>query len=76
MLACGKGAFMKFRPGSVKQPELTDREKAALQAIASGAIVEPLLCQRLKALGLAEQSRAGWALTHQGQICLIFKNAR
>jgi hypothetical protein len=67
---------MKFRPSSVKQPELTDRENAALVAIASGAIVEPLLCQRLKALGLAEQTRTGWALTHQGQICLIFKKAR
>jgi hypothetical protein len=67
---------MKFKPSRVKQPELTDREKAAIQAVASGTIVEPLLCQRLKALGLIEQVRGAWALTQQGQIRLIFQGAR
>ena len=40
---------MKFKPAPVrvKQPELSDREKAALRAVANGAVVEPLLCQRL-----------------------------
>lgn len=67
---------MKFHPTFARAPQLTDREKAALCRIAEGAIVEPLLCQRLKALGLAEQTRGGWALTSQGQIRLMFQGAR
>jgi hypothetical protein len=67
---------MKFTPSRFKAPELSDKEKAALQAIAHGAVVEPLRCERLKALGLVVQIGGGWALTQQGQIRLMFQGAR
>jgi hypothetical protein len=69
---------MKFKaaPARAKPPELSDREKAALKAIASGEIIGPLLCQRLKTLGLVTQTGAGWELTQQGQIRLMFQGAR
>jgi hypothetical protein len=57
---------MKFKTGPVKQRELSDRERAALQGIAAGVIVGPLLCQRLKALGLVVQTMDGWSVTQQG----------
>jgi hypothetical protein len=66
---------MKFKPGPVKQPTLSDPEKAALQGIAAGAIVGPLLCQRLKALGLVVQTMDGWSVTQQGYIQLMFQYA-
>jgi hypothetical protein len=49
--------------------------QSRLQAIATGAIVGPLLCQPLKTLGLVAQPRTGWARTPQGQIRLIFLGA-
>jgi ribosomal protein S19E (S16A) len=69
---------MKFKPAPVrvKQPELSDREKVALRTIANGSIVESLLCQRLKTLGLVAQTQAGWRLTPQGEIRLMFQGAR
>jgi hypothetical protein len=67
---------MKFKPSPVKQAALSEHEKEALRAIAGGAIVEPLLCQRLKALGLAAQTRRGWVLTQHGHIRLTFQGAR
>lgn len=69
---------MKFKPAPVrvKQPELSDREKVALRTIANGSIVELLLCQRLKTLGLVAQTQAGWRLTPQGEIRLMFQGAR
>lgn len=67
---------MKFHPTFARTHQLTDKEKVALRGIAQGAIVEPLLCQRLKTLGLVEQTRGGWVLTPQGQICLMFQGAR
>jgi ribosomal protein S19E (S16A) len=69
---------MKFKPAPVrvKQPELSDREKAALRAAPNGAIIEPSLCQRLKTLGLVAQTQAGWVLTPQGEIRLMFQGAR
>lgn len=67
---------MKFSPAWVKKNAFSDRERAGLKAINNGEIIEPLLCQRLKALGLVSQTRSGWVLTHQGQIRLLFDSAR
>jgi ribosomal protein S19E (S16A) len=66
---------VNYKPNRIKKADLTYREKAALQAVANGAIVEPLLCQRLKTRGLVERKRTGWRLTPQGQIRLLFQNA-
>jgi ribosomal protein S19E (S16A) len=67
---------MKFNRSSTKPSVLSEHEKSALRAIANGAVIEPLLCERLKALGLVKQSRHGWVITHQGHIRLMFRGAR
>lgn len=60
----------------MKKNQFSDSELAALKAVTTGEIIEPLLCQQLKALGLVTQTRGGWALTQQGQIQLKFLAAR
>jgi hypothetical protein len=69
-------AIMKFSPAKAKPPELSDREKATLQEVASGETVEPFRCERLRALGLVVQTHRRWALTQQGHIRLMFQGAR
>jgi hypothetical protein len=69
---------MKFKPSpyAPKGPTLTDAEKAALRDVSNHLVVQPLLLQRLKALGLIEQKSGAWTTTQQGQICLLFGSAR
>jgi hypothetical protein len=64
----------RFR--SSKKPEPTKVEFRALRDVADGAVVQPLTCRRLITLGLIEQIRGGWTLTNQGEIALLFRNAR
>jgi hypothetical protein len=59
-----------------KKPELTEEELCALRNVADAAVVHPLMCRRLNTLGLIEQIRGGWTVTHQGEIALLFRNAR
>jgi hypothetical protein len=65
----------RFR-GSMKGPATTEAELRALRDVADGAVVQPLRCCRLNALGLIKQNRGGWALTNQGEIALMFRKAR
>ncbi len=65
----------RFR-GSLKGPATTEEEMRALRDVADGAVVQPLRCRRLNALGLLEQKRGGWVLTNQGEIALMFRKAR
>jgi len=69
---------MKFQPSrtSLKRPGPTESETAALREIRRGGVVHPLLCKRLKALGLIEPTRGGWRLTQHGEISLMFNDAR
>ena len=69
---------MKFKLSQAfpKRPAPTEPETAALREIRRSAVVHPLLCKRLKALGLIEQMRGGWRLTQQGEILLMFDGAR
>jgi hypothetical protein len=69
---------MEFKPSraSLKRPGPTESETAALRGVQRGTVIHPLLCKRLKALGLIEQIRGGWILTQQGQISLMFDGAR
>jgi hypothetical protein len=48
----------------------------ALRNVADGAVVQPLMCRRLNALSFIDQIRGGWTLTNQGEIALLFRNAR
>jgi hypothetical protein len=68
----------KFRPNPFisKGPELTDAEIKALRGVSEQIVVQPLLLQRLKALGLIEQKLGRWNTTPQGQIRLMFLGAR
>jgi len=44
--------------------------------IADGSAVQPPLYKRLKKLGVIASAAAGWALTPDGHIGLMFDNAR
>jgi len=44
--------------------------------IADGSAVQPPLYKRLKKLGVIASTAAGWALTPDGHIGLMFDNAR
>jgi hypothetical protein len=67
---------MKFAPSSLKQAELSDREKIALRGIAEGGFIALPLCKRLQKLGLIEKKLDAWAITPQGHIYLMFQSAR
>ena len=66
---------MKFTLSRMKSAPLTDREKAALRAIADGGTVELEMCERLQELGLIQQKQIGWELSEQGYIKLMFEGA-
>jgi hypothetical protein len=68
--------LMKFIPRHPKSTPLTDREKAALQRISGGEIVETEACEHLQDLGLIEKRHGGWAITYQGSVHLMFLSAR
>jgi hypothetical protein len=64
-------------PHSVpKRHVLSDVEIAALRNVAHYQGVTPPSYRCLKRLGLIEQKLDGWILTQQGQIHLMFINAR
>jgi hypothetical protein len=69
---------MKYKPNPfiTKGPALTDTEIKALRGVAERQVVQPLLLQRLKTLGLVEQKLGAWIITHQGEIRLMFSAAR
>jgi hypothetical protein len=69
---------MELKPSRafLKRPGPTESETAALREVQRGAVIHPLLCKRLKALGLIEQIRGGWRLTQHGEISLMFDDAR
>jgi hypothetical protein len=69
---------MKFKPNPfvTKGPALTDTEIKALREVAEQLVVQPLLLQRLKTLGLIEQKLGKWTTTQQGEIRLMFSAAR
>ena len=60
---------------SEKAPHLARRARA-LRAIANGVAVDPVLRESLKSAGLIAKAPAGWALTLQGNIALVFDAAR
>jgi hypothetical protein len=55
---------------------LTETENIALRNVASGAPVQIQLCRRLEKLGTIEARGAGWILTPDGHIRLMFNAAR
>ena len=59
-----------------KAPPLHPTEWAALRDVANNRVVETLMLNRLKELGLVEQKRGGWTTTQQGKIRLLFGGAR
>jgi hypothetical protein len=59
-----------------KTSTLTEDQITALRDVSHGKSVSPLISQRLANLGLIEQSPGGWIVTHQGQIRLMFRDAR
>jgi hypothetical protein len=69
---------MKYKPNPfiTKGPALNEAEIKALRGVAQNLVVQPLLLQRLKALGLIEQKLGTWTITHQGEIRLMFAGAR
>jgi hypothetical protein len=62
------------RPPVKKQ--LSDVEMAGLRDVAHDAVITQPLYKRLVALGLVEQKRGQWKLTHQGEIEMLFRVAR
>jgi hypothetical protein len=69
---------MAYRPphGVPKVYVLSDVEIVALRNVVHHHAVKPPSYRRLKRLGLIEQNLDGWNLTQQGQIHLMFVNAR
>ena len=69
---------MAHRPphGVPKRHILSDVEIAALRNVAHHQGVTPPSYRSLRKLGLIEQTLDGWILTQQGQIHLMFINAR
>lgn len=69
---------MAYRPphSAPKAYVLSDGEIAALRNVTHPQAVTPPSYRRLKRLGLIEQKPGGWMLTQQGQIHLMFVNAR
>ena len=69
---------MAHRPphGAPKRHVLSDVEIAALRNVDHHQGVTPTSYRRLKRLGIIEQKLDGWILTQQGQIHLMFINAR
>ena len=69
---------MQYNPSRAppKRPGPTEQEIKALREVQRGAVAQPLLCKRVKALGLIEQIRGGWRLTQHGEISLMFDDAR
>jgi hypothetical protein len=59
-----------------KAPALTEEQITALRDVSHGKTVASSIGRRLVTLGLIEQGLSGWTVTHQGQIQLMFRNAR
>ena len=58
---------MEFRPRRVSPKifALTESETAALRQISTGEIIHPLVCQKLRKLGLVEQNTDRWNPTRK-----------
>ncbi len=69
---------MAYRPphGAPKRHVLSDEEIFALRNVTNHKGVTPPSYRCLKRLGLIEEKLDGWILTQQGQIHLMFINAR
>jgi hypothetical protein len=68
-------AYRSFR-GAPKGHVLSVVETAALRDVAKDEVVTPPIYRCLKKPGLIEQRLGRWILTQQGQILLMFSNAR
>jgi hypothetical protein len=62
--------------GMPKGPLLSDGEITVLRDVAKHIMVEPSRCRRLKKLGFLEERLGRLILTPQGQIQLMFSDAR
>jgi predicted transcriptional regulator len=51
-------------------------EMNALCCVANNTAAQQQICERLQNLGLVEQKSGRWRLTHQGQIQVMFREAR